>query len=92
MAPWLVMILKNIVAPFLVEKAIDYAKEELHDKEVDDAIEKVSQVAQKLSIVKEADKEGSPKGHIDDETKAKALLVVQGAMDIVEMLDEEGIF
>lgn len=87
MPVWLIPILKQIVAPFLISKAIDYAKEELHDKEVDDAIAKVSEVAQKLHLLKEKDTSESPKGHIDDVTKEKAMAVVNSALDIVDMID-----
>lgn len=84
---WALTILKKIVAPFVVSKAIDYAKEELKDKDVDYAVEQVSQVAQTLQLIKDREDVDSPAGHIDDETKRKALQVVESAIDIADMLE-----
>lgn len=88
MPAWLWIVLKKIVAPFLVSKAIDYAKEELKDSEVDDAINKVSDVAQKLHLLQESDTSESPKGHLDDATKQKALQVVDSALAIADMINK----
>ena len=84
---WLLIFLKKIVAPFVVSEAIDYAKEQLLDKEVDEAIERVSQVAQKLQLVQDRESADSPIGHIDDETKAKAVKVLESVLDIAAMID-----
>ena len=89
MPAWLLIVLKKVVAPFVVSKAIDYAKEELLDREVDEAIERVSDVAQKLQLVKDKESPDSPSGHIDDETKRKAIQVVESVLDIADMIELE---
>lgn len=88
MAPWLMMLAKQVIAPLLVDKGIDLLKEQLEDKEVDDAISAVSQVAQKLSAVKNCEMDHSPKGHLDEDTKTKALEVVNSALDILDMIED----
>lgn len=87
MPSWFVVVLRKLL-PWLVSEAVDFAKDRLYDHEVDEAIDKVSQVAQKISDIKNGEQEGSPVGHIPEDTKAKALLVAEGALSIAEMIDE----
>lgn len=86
MPVWLLGLLQKVVAPFIVSKVIDYAKEELLDREVDEAIARLSEVAQKLHLISEQEAPDSPVGHIDDETKQKALEVVESALSIADMI------